>query len=158
MDQNGAGGEKRWVVKVGEGSSLCTLSVVTKGIKAEVITGWARLSPCPRPVLEPGRARGAVGYQQSRGRSKQCPAPSQTQKHLQHPAGAREQEQNSWPGMEQQEELEADPCQPPMPSSEPGLLQCPGGALLKAFTELAHFHPASIPETGTAPAPDRKSL
>lgn len=67
MDQNGARGEKRWEAKVGEGSSLCTLPVVTKGIITGVITGWAQLSPCPRPVLEPGRAgwdiSRAVGYQ-----------------------------------------------------------------------------------------------
>lgn len=147
----------------GESSGLCTLPVVTKGTRTEVITGWAKLSQCvsPVPVLEPGRAGGAgwepggisaepwgieamhsSGAEQRNTLSKaQVPGSSSSSRIL-----AWQEAGNS------RRRWRQIPSQPPIPSTERGLRQRLGGALLKAFTELAHFHPTSILETGTPPA------
>lgn len=118
LDQNGAGGEKQWVVGWGKAAASAgwMLPVVTKGIITEVITGWAQLSHVQAQCwsLEgQGELAGSLLGYQSREISKAC-----TETPSANP-GAREQEQNSWPGTEQ---LEADPSQPPIPSccSAPG--------------------------------------
>lgn len=158
--------------EVGEGSSLCPLlmlPVVTKGIKTEVITGWAQLSPClsPVPLLEPGRTGGAGwepggmsaepwGIKATHGSGAKQ---GNTFSKAQVPGSSSSSRMLAWQGAgSSRRSWRKIPSQPPIPSTERGLLQRLGGALPKAFTELAHFHPTSILETGTPPASDRKCL
>lgn len=117
-------------------------AVVTKGIITEVITGWAKLSPCPSPELEPGRAGGAA-WEQSCGISAELwdikAMQRNTSSTVQVPGG-----RSRIPGLAWRSRSRI-PAQPPLPSSGPGLLQHLRGALLKAFPELAHPHPTSTP-------------
>lgn len=154
--------------EAGEGSGLCTLPVVTKGMRTEVITGWAKLSQCvsPVPVLEPGRAGGA-GWEPGGISAEPWGYPAEPWDiEAMHGSGAEQRNTLSkaqvpgsssripaWQGAgNSRRRWRQTPSQPPIPSAERGLRQRLGGALLKAFTELAHFHPTSILETGTPPA------
>lgn len=105
-------------------SARWMLPVVTKGKITEVITGWAKLSPCASPVLEPGRAGGA-GWEP--GGVSAEPWDIKAMKHQSHRntlsklqvPGSRSRIPGLAQSREQLEELEADP----FPASHPQLAE-----------------------------------